>query len=248
MSLFGDLDQTNAAPVEAESLGGSYVKTTGVYDFVVEMAYGGMSGGGAYFIDMKLKTENGERMNVREYITSGSEKGTRPYYIDKDGKQRSLPGYSKMNAVDVILTGNAAQYPITEPKQIMLWNKDAEKEVPTQVEVVTGWIGKPLTGLVKCTREFKQVDSGKKKANGQAIWIDSTDTRESAEVVHFVDAVTGQTRSEKVTGKDAAVKPQFESKFNSDYVYDKTKGKGKPAAKADEPAADAVIPFGQAQA
>jgi len=236
--MFSGIDQSVKVEVEEEKLGGgSYVKDTGVYNFVVKMAYGGQSESGAYFIDVKLETEDGQRMNVREYITSGNEKGVRPYYIDKDGKQRALPGYAKMNALDVLLAGNTEQYPSTEPKTIPLWNKDAEKEVPTEVNVVTGWVGKPITALVRCVRSFKQA----KNASGQ--YVETTDTRDSAEIVHFVDAVTGQTRAEKLAGKDATIKPQFESKYNSDYVLDKTKGKGKPAAAA-APAAPAASPFG----
>ena len=89
-------------------------------------------------------------------------------------------------------------------------------------------------------REFKRVK------NPAGIYVDSTDTRDFAEVVHFVDAVTGQTRAEKLAGKDAAVKPQFENKFASDFVYDKTKGKGaKPGATPAAPEAPAASPFGQ---
>ncbi len=224
--LFAGLDANGTVEVEEEKLGGSGpVSDTGVYDFVVEMAYGGVSAGGAYFIDVKLKTEAGQYMTVKEYITSGTEKGVRPYYIDKEGKQKALPGYSKMNALDILLTGNEAQYPATETKTIPLYNYDAEKDVPTQVEVVTGWIGKPITGLVRAVREFKRVQNEKKQ------WVESTETKDSAEVIHFVDSVTGQTRSEKMTGKDATVKPQFETKYDSDYVMDKTKGKGKAPAK-----------------
>jgi len=231
MGLFDSVDQSVQVEVEEETLAsGGLVKDTGAYDFIVEMAYGGVSKGGAYFIDVKLKTENGQRMNVKEYITSGTEKGVRPYYIDKDGKQKALPGYSKMNALDILLTGNTAQYPATETKTIPLYNYDAEKDVPTQVEVVTGWIGKPITGLVRCAREFKRAQNEKKQ------WVDTTETKEVAEVIHFVDSVTGQTRSEKMTGKEAAVKPQFDTKYDSNYVLDRTKGKGKkPAAAAAAP-------------
>jgi len=236
--MFSGLDTSVTVKVEDESLGGSYVKDTGVYNFFIKMAYGGQSAGGAYFIDVKLETENGQNMNVREYITSGTEKGVRPYYIDKQGNQKALPGYAKMNALDVLLTGNPEQYPSTETKTIPLWDKEAEKEVPTEAQVVTGWIGKPVSALVRCVREFKQA----KNAAGK--WVNTTDTRDSAEVMHFVDAVTAQTRSEKLAGKDAVIKPEFEKKYNSDYVLDKTKGKGKPAAAAATPAVEAASPFG----
>ena len=238
--MFSGIDQSVKVEVEEEKLGGGgYVKDTGVYNFIIEMAYGGQSAGGAYFLDLKLKTEDGQRMNVREYITSGDAKGIRPYYIDKDGKQRALPGYAKMNALDVLLTGNTEQYPSTESKTIPLWNKDAEKEVPTEANVVTEWIGKPITALVRCLREFKQV---KNETTGK--WVNSTETKESGEILHFVDPITGQTRSEKLAGKDAAVKPSFETKYNSDYVMDKTKGKGGKPAAAATPAAPAASPFG----
>jgi len=237
MGMFDNLDTSVEVKVEEEKLGGGgYISETGIYDFVVDRAYGGQSDGGAYFIDVRLKTEDGKTMNVREYITSGNEKGVRPYYIDKDGKQRALPGYAKMNALDVLLTGNAEQYPKTEKKTILLWNKDAEKEIPTEANVVTGWIGKPITGLVRMVREFKKA----KNASGK--WEATTDTKETSEIVHFVDAVTGQTRAEKLAGKDASVKDQFGSKYKSDFVLDRTKGKSKPAAAAT-PEAPVNTPF-----
>ncbi len=240
MGLFSGLDANGTVEVEEEKLGGGgMVKDTGSYDFVVEMAYGGVSAGGAYFIDVKLKTESGQFMTVKEYITSGTEKGVRPYYIDKEGKQKALPGYSKMNALDILLTGNEAQYPATETKTIMLYNYDAEKDVPTEVEVVTGWIGKPITGLVRAVREFKRVQNEKKQ------WVESTETKDTAEVIHFVDSVTGQTRSEKMTNKDATVKPQFDTKYDENYVLDKTKGKGKAPSKGGTPAPEVgASPFG----
>lgn len=241
MSMFGQIAAGEAVEPEEEKLGGGggYVSETGVYDFVVEMAYGGQSSGGAYFLDLKLKTEDGLRMNMREYITSGTAKGIRPYYIDKkSGAKKPLPGYAKMNALDIILTGNPAEYPVTETKTINLWNKEAEKELPTQAEVVTSWVGKPVSALVRIVREFKQAK------NGAGDYVDTADTRDSAEIIHFVDAVTGQTRSEKMAGKEATIKGQFEGKYDSTFVYDKTKGKGKPAGAPAAAAETPASPFG----
>jgi len=243
MGLFSELNQGSEVKIEVEEEtlggGGKWVSETGVYDFIVKMAYGGQSKGGAYFIKMELETEDGKSMEVTEYITSGEAKGTRPYYIcTKTGKNKPLPGYSKMNAVDVILTGNAGQFPETVEKEILIWNKEAEKKIPTKTQVVNGWIGQPITALVRCVRDFKQA----KNAAGK--WENTTETRDSAEVIHFVDAVTGQTRSEKMAGKDAAVKPQFESKYNSTFVYDKTKGAKSKSTTPAASEAPAVSPFG----
>ena len=245
MGLFTELSEQPTAEfeIEEETLGGggNWISETGVYDFVIKMAHGGQSSGGAYFITMELETEDGKTMTYTNYLTSGASKGTRPYYVcKKTGKNKPLPGYSILNAVDVIITGNPAQYPVTETKQIPLYNKEADAVIPTEAEVVMGWVGKPITGLIKMTREFKQAK------NAAGVWVDTTETRDKAEVVHFVDSVTGQTRSEKMASKDAVVKPAFEAKFGSDYVYDKTKGaKAKAGASKTETAADVGdSPFG----
>ena len=244
MSLFAGLDTSVSVEVEEEKLGsGNFgITETGVYDFVVEMAYGGQSDSGAYFIDVTLKTEDGKKFQMRDYITSGTSKGVRPYYIDKNGKQKALPGYARINSMDVLLTGNTAQYPLTETKQIPLWNREAEKEVLTPAEVVTGWIGKPITGLMRMTREFKR-----KKNEATGKWEDTTETIDKPEVVHFVDAVTGQTRAEKLSGSEAKVKDQFIQRYKPDYVLDRTKGKGKPAAESTTAEAPAN-PFAKAGA
>jgi hypothetical protein len=76
-------------------------------------------------------------------------------------------------------------------------------------------------------REFKRKQNPTTKK-----WEDTTETTDKPEVIHFVDPVTGQTRSEKMTNKEAEVKAQFENRYNSDYILDKTKGKGKTAAPA----------------
>lgn len=243
MGMFDNLNTAEPIAVEEDSIGGfAKIDKTGAYDFVVDQAYGGQSKGGAFFIKLRLKAENGATLNMTEYITSGSEKGTRPYYIDKTtGKQRPLPGYSKINSLDVLLTGNAGQYPATENKTIMIWNKEANKEVPTPAEVVTGWIGKPITALVKINREFKQA----KNAAGD--YVDTTETRDFAEVEHFVDPVTHQTRNEKIAGKTTdLIHDQFLERFAADYVADRTKSKNKDGAPAagtsTPPPADS--PFG----
>jgi hypothetical protein len=236
--MFDNLNTDEVVQVEEEKLGGNSkrIEETGVYDFQITKAFGGQSAGGAYFIEVHLKTEDEKDLKVREYITSGKAKNCKNYYVGKDGKKHSLPGYAKMNALDVLLTGNIEQYPKTEKKQIMLYDYEAKKEIPKEADVITSWIGKHVTGLVRMVQEFKQA---KNQATGN--YEDTAETRTYPEIVHFVDAVTGQTRSEKIAGKDASIKPQFVQKFGSDYVLDKTKGKAK---KVEAPAEEVESPFG----
>ena len=164
----------------------------------------------------------------------------RPYYIDKKtGAQKALPGYSKINALDVLLTGNAEQYPSTETKTIPIYDFDKGEDVLTPSEVVTGWIGKPITGLVRAIRKFK------KAKNNSGQWVATAETKDIVEVLHFVDAVTGQTRSEKLAGKEASIKPEFETKFNSSFVIDKTKGAKSSGSASTAPAAPEDTPFGK---
>ena len=70
--MFAGLDTSTKVEVEEEKLGGAgWVKETGAYDFIIKMAYGGQSSGGAYFVKVDLETESGQKLQITEYITSG---------------------------------------------------------------------------------------------------------------------------------------------------------------------------------
>ena len=99
-NIFGNLDTDENIKGETDSLGGSFVKESGVYNATIEMAYADQSSGGARNVNVHLKLEDGTVVRLTEYVTSGTAKGGMNTYIDKNsGEKRFLPGYSKMDSM-----------------------------------------------------------------------------------------------------------------------------------------------------
>lgn len=190
MGMFDNLvvESTEEIKVEEDSLGGggfAKVDHTGFYGMTIVKAYAGVSTGGAFSVTIDMKSDEGAFFNMTEYITSGTAKGCKNYYIDKDGNKKYLPGYNKIKALDALL-GNDRAYPATEKKQLMIWDYDMKKELPVEKEAITGWFGKKIGVLITKKLEDK--------------YNDETNSREVYEVQHFLDAESGKTRNEKTAG------------------------------------------------
>lgn len=200
MGMFDNLEKNEGAIAPQEDKIGGFAKVdhTGRYKFTIEKAYAGVSSGGAFSVTVHFKTKEGAFFTMTEYITSGTKKGCKNYYLDKDGNKQYLPGYNKIKALDSLL-GNDRDYPATEKKSLMIWDRDASKEMPTEKEAITSWFGKEVDGLVMKILEDKQVNDGAGK------YVPTTESRELYEVQHFLDPVTGATRNEKTLGKTGFV-------------------------------------------
>ena len=171
MGMFDDLG-VEAGIEEAKDTVGGFAKIdkTGYYPMTIEKAYAGQSTGGAYSVTVHLKSDAGARLTVTEYITSGTAKGCKNYYLDANGKKQYLPGYNKIKSLDALL-GFERNYPKTETGKVMLWDKDLSKEIPQEREVIKEWTGKKIGTLIKIGLEDKSV---KNEATGlyEATWPD----------------------------------------------------------------------------
>lgn len=226
MGMFDNLEVETDIEVQEDKVGGggfAKVDHTGYYGFTIEKAYAGQSpikengDGGAYFVTIKMKSDEGAFFDVTEYITSGNKKGCKNYYFDKENNKQYLPGYNKIKALDSLLGGSDA-YPKTEKKQIMLWDRDAEKELPVEKEVITGWFGKKVGGLVMKILEDK--------------YRNPSETVEKYEMQHFLEYDTGRTRNEITLGT-SGFKDKWLTANPEDKVYDKrevSKGSGSAGA------------------
>lgn len=207
MSLFQDLQVENDIAVVEDKVGGGFAKieTTGLYNFTIEKAFAGQSDSGAYSVTIHLKADNGAKLQITEYITSGSAKGCKNYYLDKTGAKQFLPGYNKIKNLDALI-GYDRNYPKTTKGQIMLWDYDSKAELPVEKEVITEWIGKKVSALI-----IKRLED--KYSNPlQAVT--------KYEVEHFLDSKTSQTRNEKVAGL-FGFSDKWLSKHPSTFVSDK---------------------------
>jgi len=200
MGMFDNLE-TNETGIETQEdkIGGfAKIDHTDRFKFTIEKAYAGVSKGGAFSVTVHFKSKEGAFFTMTEYITSGTAKGCKNYYLDKDGNKQYLPGYNKIKSLDSLL-GNSRDYPATEKKSLMIWDRDASKEMPTEKEAITSWFGKEIDALIMKKLEDKQVSDGTGK------YVSTSESREIYEVQHFLDPVSGQTRNEKTLGKTGFV-------------------------------------------
>ena len=148
MSLLGGLKKDDSIERSADSVGFSALESD-VYQGTIKQAYGTESDGGAKAIALELDL-NGTTYKETIYFTSGNEKGQKPYYETKNGKKVFLPGYQTLDDLCAVTTEQYLASQETEEKKVKIYNKEAKKELPTDVEVLVDLIGKKVQlGVVK---------------------------------------------------------------------------------------------------
>jgi len=204
LAIDSDVESTNT-----DTLGGSFIKPTGLYPVMVDMAYLSKSVGGAMALNLHLKQVDGDRSIIRQtlWVTSGDKKGNKNYYVGQDGKKRLLPGMIQGDQIALIATGKHLGVLSTEEKTIKLWDFESSAEKPTKVNAVTEMIGKPLLIAVIKNRSNKV----KKDSNG--VYVDQPEERFSNELdkIFYPDGFS-------VTEKAAeAAEPLFHKKWADKY-------------------------------
>ncbi len=155
MSLLGGLNKDESIERSADSVGFSALESD-VYQGTIKQAYGIESDGGAKGIALELDLD-GRTYKETIYFTSGKEKGQKPYYETKNGKKVFLPGYQTLDDLCAVTTEQYLASQETEEKKVKVYNRDANKELPTDVEVLVDLIGKKVqVGIIK-TLENKWV-------------------------------------------------------------------------------------------
>ena len=140
-----------------------------------------------------------------------------------------MPSYVRMKNIDFLLSKKLQETPRTEKKLIKIWNAEAKKEVPTEKDMLVEWVGKPLTILVTKTKEFKQTK------NADGVYVDTDEVKTLAVVDFYVDAVTNKTQNEISGNQEPLICTKWLEKHTSDFVRDRTNGKGKTVATSSAP-------------
>lgn len=150
MSLLGGLNKDDSIERSADSVGFSALESD-VYEGTIKQAYGTEADSGAKAIALEIDL-NGHTYKETIYFTSGKEKGQKPYYETKQGKKVFLPGYQTLDDLCAVTTEQYLASQETEEKKVKVYNKDAKKELPTDVEVLVDLIGKKVKlGIVQTT-------------------------------------------------------------------------------------------------
>lgn len=216
-----------AAPADIVG-GGSRTLETGVYDMAVDMAYLDQSKGGAYALNLVLKSMDGATLRQQLWLTGGTEKGQLNYYMDKEGKKQYLPGFNIANALCVLTAGKELGDLTPEDKMVSIYNFDLKKDVPTSKPVYTDLIGQ----LVKVAVTKQIVSKNIKDASGK--YVPGPDTRTENEIAHIFSATTGQSLNEFTGSKDADFLEKWKA-ANEGKTRDRTKKAEGTAGAAAKP-------------
>jgi hypothetical protein len=211
LAIDSDIESTNT-----DTLGGGFVKTTGLYPVIVDMAYLGKSAKGAMSLNLHLKVANGGSI-VRQtlWVTSGDAKNNKNYYTDKNGKKRLLPGMLQADQIAQITTGKNMASLTPEEKTIKLWDYESQAEKPTAVSALTEMIGQPLlVGLHKVRANKVKLDS-----NGK--YVDQVDDRTYNEVDKIFHADGFSVTEKLAEASEALFHKQWADKYGDDFINDK---------------------------
>lgn len=191
MSFLKNLQSDSSIQDEKDNLGGgSSVLDSNIYLSTITLAFLTTSDGGAMALNIRAKTEDGEEIRQQLWMTSGTAKGCKNYYEDKNGEKKYLPGFLMANALSLLTTGKEISEQDTEEKVVSLWSSAAKAEVPTKVPMFMDMLNKQVIfGLMKQT-----VDKTVKDERGK--YVPSGETREENEIDKVFHAESRKTTAE----------------------------------------------------
>lgn len=147
--MFDNLQEIEGVETEKDVVRSSGPMDTDLYQGIIKLAYTGKSQGGAMSVTVHIDM-NGRTHRETLWVTSGDAKGNLPYYTKQDGSKAYLPGYNVFSAMAQLAADKPAAKLGTEDKIVKLYDRDAKKEIPQTVPVITELLDKPIyVGLVK---------------------------------------------------------------------------------------------------
>lgn len=160
--MFGNLKTNETAMQEkTDRIGGGYQPLpSGIYQAEVAHAYATTSKGGAMGLVVKFNIiQDGK--DPYPYTTTFwvSDKKGNTFYLDKDGNPHNLAGFNQANHLCALVTGKGLQEVAFEPRTLQLYDYDAKKEVPTEVNAATELFGQTVALAIKHIRENKREKS-----------------------------------------------------------------------------------------
>ena len=216
MNMFGNLTQ-DGLEESTDRLGGGGTLESDAYKGTVKLAYAGKArASDAQSVTVHIDIAGFE---FRETLWVTNRTGQN-FYVDKQDatKKHPLPGFTTADDLCLLTTGHGLSEQAIEEKVVKLYDFEAKKELPQNVPVLTGMIGKEIgVGLIK-----RIVDKNVKDSAG--IYVPSGETREENSVDKFFHAESGRTVAEFKAGTaDAAFQTKWAEK-NRGKTQNRAKG------------------------
>lgn len=177
--------------------GGGYLVDSDAYDATIEIAYLGQSEGGANSLTVVL--DLGDSKKLRETIWFTNKQGGTTF--EKDGKINNLPGFNQVNGLCLLATGGKALADCTVGKATYpIWDTNAGKELPKEVEVLEELKGQKIVAGILRVIEDKQ-----KKNEATGKYEPTGETREINTIDKFFQEGTRRTVTEIKAGEENGV-------------------------------------------
>lgn len=191
MSIFASLKRNDAVQEVQDSLGGFSRLESDIYPMTVTMAYSLVSKGGANGVFMQFAGAGGKEYQETFYVTSGTEKGCKHTYEDRNGKTHYMMGFTIVNDIALVTTGKELFELTQSEKDVPAWDTEEKKETIQKKQVFTELLGKPVSlGILKTLEDKYQEETSSVERNA----VDKV--FKSGEMVTVVEGEAGLTEGE----------------------------------------------------
>lgn len=209
--MFGNLT-TDGLQESQDRLGGIQVFNTDIYIGVIKALYAGKSTGGATSVTL-IADLDGKEYTETLYVTN---KDGQNWFANKQDntKKVPLPGFTVVDDICLIATGEPLAAQETEEKVVKVWDSEAKKEMPKSVPMIIAALGKPIALGIQKTLANKQTKVGND-------YVPNAETREENHIDKVYHPEMKLTVAEARAGQDVA---QFWDAWllkNKDQVRDK---------------------------
>ena len=244
MSLFGNVDSQGMEEAVDSLGGGNHLKESGIYIAEIVVAYVTESKNGAQEVNLELKLEDGSDYRETLYVTNRNKQT----FFEKDGKRIPLPGFTRVNDICLVCTGEEMVNQGHEFKTLALYDYESKKEVPREVPVLVDLVGTTVAVAIQKIRENKTT-----KNESTNKYEPTNEPREKNEIVAVFHPELKQTVREAQDERDADFWDKWLEK-NEGQTYDKFKevtgsaggaSKARTASTSSAPARKSV--FGKKQ-
>ena len=203
MSFLKKLKTTEKVEKPKDSLGGVQVRPSAINTFKIKNIYFLPAvPSGAMMCHLTVTDEAGLDYRESICVASGDAKGNKSTYTNAKGEAHYLPGYIIINDIAMLTIETDITDLETETITVKHYDKEAKKEVPTEVEVVTEMIGEEVQLAIKHIIKNKQ-----EQINGK--YVDVNDRREINEIAAAFHSESDQTLNEAIADTDAEFKQKW---------------------------------------
>lgn len=178
MSMFKKLKDDAVEKAQDDRVGGRVLLDSDIYKATIKELWAGYWDSGSMFLSATFSVA-GQEISITETVTN---KAGEHFFVDKDDKKKKpLPGFTKMNDLCYIATGQPLSEQEPEKKVVQVWDKEANGRINKTVDMIVEAVGVEIALVVHRQKQNKQ-----KKDDRTGKYEDIADWFETNEIQTFL--------------------------------------------------------------